>query len=47
MLRGQNLDATVCRTGEKSPRIVSGDGGQCCILSGHVSARCSLGVDVA
>lgn len=47
MLHGQNLYATVCRTGKKSPRIVSGNGGQCCILNGHVSVCCSLGVDVA
>lgn len=52
MLRGLNLYATVCRTGgekKKSTRIVSGNGGQCCILNGHVSVhvRCSRGVDVA
>lgn len=48
MLHGQNLYATVCRTGEKkSTRIVSGNGGQCCILNGHVGVCCSLGVDVA
>lgn len=48
MLHGQNLYATVCRTGgKKSTRIVSGSGGQCCILNGHVGVCCSLGVDVA